>query len=51
MHNASEKIASYIHNTTSESNQTSRNMAPIQIRSNLSSKGISSIPANSAISP
>lgn len=47
LHNAGEKIESYIHNATSESNQTSKNMTPIGVNSNLSSTSNSTIPVNS----
>lgn len=44
--NTGEKIESYIHNATSESNQTSKNMTPIEV-GNLSSTSNSTIPVNS----
>lgn len=47
LHNAGEKIEGYIHNATSESTQTSKNMTPVEDGSNLSSAGNSTTLTNS----
>lgn len=47
LHTAGEKIEGYIHNATSDSNQTSKNMTPLELGSNLSSAGNSTTITNS----